>query len=264
MKITILAEDQAKFDSRYLAEHGLSILIEDDKKVLFDVGQSDVFLRNAEKLQVDLSDIDYIVLSHGHFDHTDGLKFLGDERKFNVIAHPLCFNKKYYEDTYIGAPFSLEEMEKRFDLITSRQPFKISDNMFFLGEIPRKNDFEGKTPVGYVTEGPKQKEDHVPDDSAIAIKTPKGLVIVTGCSHSGVCNIVEYAKKVTDEDKLYALIGGFHLLGNDKQLEGTIAFLKKQAAKYIYPCHCIDIPALSRFYQTLNATKVCSGERVDL
>ena len=264
MKLTILTEDQAKSDSSFFAEHGISVLIDAEKKILLDVGQSGAFIKNAEKLKGSLNDVDCVILSHGHYDHTGGLEQLKKLGAFKVIAHPLCFEEKYDGETYIGPPFSLPEMEKNFELIVSKKPLKISENILFLGEIPRENDFECKQPVGQFVENGKRKDDYVLDDSAIAIKTKKGLVIVTGCSHSGICNIVKYAKKVTGENIVYAVLGGFHLLDAEAPVEETITFFKEEKVRKLFPCHCTGLNALSRFHETFKIDKVCAGDVITL
>ncbi len=261
MKITVLAEDQARVDSPLASEHGLSLLIEfEGKKILFDLGQTDAFLRNAKKLEVNLDGIDFVVLSHGHYDHTGGLRFF--TRKTRLVAHPTCFGKKYGKQGYIGCPFTLEEMRQKFDIVLAKKPFKISENIIFLGEIPRKNSFEGR-PCGYLDEK-CIKKDFLPDDSALAIKTEKGLAIISGCSHSGICNIIEYAKKATGQGKVHAVIGGFHLIGNDAPIEETIEYLKSQQIANLLPCHCTGLPALSRLYQEFKIRKPCTGDVLEL
>lgn len=258
MKIAILTEDQAKFNSRFLAEHGLSVFIESDRSILLDVGQSDVYLKNAKKLCIDLGGC-CVVLSHGHFDHTNGLRFLNEGTK--VVAHPECFERKYYGEEYIGSPFSLKKMQDKFEVTTSKEPLRISENIFFLGEVPRETDFEGKTPVGHVLRDGEKHDDFVPDDSAVAIKTERGTVIVTGCSHSGICNIISHARKVTKENRVLAVIGGFHLSRkNETQIERTINWLRRQNIANLFPCHCMDLWAFGRFAEELGSRKVSSGD----
>lgn len=267
MKITVLCDDQTKNISHLLAEHGFSLFIDAEKKILFDTGYSDVFLSNAKKLGIDLSKIDIVILSHGHWDHTFGLKHLG---KVPILAHPSAFVKRYRMDgTPIGAPYSLDEMKKRFEVKLSKEPVFITPDIAFLGEIPRKNDFEGKKTVGLVENGKDKVPDPVIDDSGIAIRTSKGLIVISGCAHAGICNTIEHAKHVFNEIRIDTVIGGFHLLDDEKtsaeaktQMKKTIAYFKKNKIPHILPCHCTGLPALSRLYDEFGVERVTSGSWV--
>ncbi|MCP4023395.1 MAG: MBL fold metallo-hydrolase, partial [Desulfobacteraceae bacterium] len=192
MKITILVEN--KKTDHFLTEHGFSLYIEANKKILFDTGASGAFLKNAQKLGINLQHLDLVVLSHGHYDHGNGLNNL---RFDTLLCHPDCFVENYQkkDHLYCGMDADIHFIKTKAHVIEARKPYLISDGIVFLGEIPRRNDFESKQ-THFVD---KQGNDYfVPDDSALAIKTDKGLVIVTGCSHSGICNICDHAKKVTD------------------------------------------------------------------
>lgn len=254
MKLTVL-NDNAPGEI-FSSEHGLSYIIEDDKKILFDVGPSDVFIRNAKKANIDLDEIEIIALSHGHYDHGNGLMNLKNK---TLICHPESFIKRYSRNNtkYIGLPISIEQARKQFNLITTKEPYNISENIIFLGEIPRENDFEAKTTTFNKEDG---SPDFVIDDSALAIKSEKGLIIVTGCSHAGICNIINYAIKVTGTNKVYAVIGGFHLKKDDDVTMKVINFIKKLNIKRVYPSHCTELPALSRFYEHFKIKQVRSGD----
>jgi len=255
MKLTVLTENVAGHD--FLAEHGLSYFIEcDEKKILFDTGHSNVFLENAKKLGIDLDkETDIVVLSHGHWDHGDGLRFIKNK---TLLAHPSAFIKRYHKDdiSNIGLELSRSEVEKQYHLITSEKPYEISKNILFLGEIPRVNNFESKTTAFADEYG---NEDFVPDDSALAILQNNGIIVVTGCSHAGICNITDYAKKVSGIDMVKAIIGGFHLNDNDWQTEKTIQYLKEEGIRKIYPSHCTELPALTAFYHEFGIQQVKTG-----
>ena len=259
VKLTILSENRAM--EGFQAEHGLSFLIEHNHlKLLFDTGASDVFLRNALKLNIDLDSVGTVVLSHGHFDHGDGLKHLQAK---TLLCHPGCFIKRYHkgDKLYIGLAKTEEEIRKIFKLITSQYPFQISDDIIYLGEIPRLNDFEAKT-TNFVND--KGADDFVPDDSALAIKSEKGLIVITGCSHSGICNIIEYAKKVTSIDKVYAVMGGFHLKTLDRQSLQTIKYFKKEKIQKVFPSHCTDEPVLSAIIREFDSHAIKTGMEISL
>ena len=243
MNLTILHNELNEFVEE---KSGFSVLIEAGKKrVLFDVSYSDDIIKNALRGKVDLDGIDYLVLSHGHIDHTEGLKFIDFSNVGNLLAHPDCFEKKYFKGVgEIGCPMNLDSLKQATNVILSKKPYWIEeDNIVFLGEIPRKVDFEGNVPVGYLENG---DDDFVLDDSAVVIKCRGGLIIVTGCSHSGICNIIEYAKEVCNENKVCVVIGGFHLFDKDVT-DKTIEFIEGQGVDCLYPMHCLSKYAFSEF-----------------
>ena len=258
MKLSILADNTAS--GTFLAEHGLSYYLEYDKKVLFDTGHSDVFIKNAEALSINLDDTDYIVLSHGHWDHGNGLKYM---RRKPLICHPSAFDKKFRLDgrTSNGMELSYENAVKQFELGISKEPVELSENLIFLGEIPRTTSFESKdTPFVDENGAP----DFIKDDSALAAVEDGELVIISGCAHSGICNIIEYAKKVTGINKIRTVIGGFHLKDDDEKTAETVKYFKKAGVKYICPSHCTELPALAAFYREFKIKQVKAGMVLDI
>ncbi|MGM0378099.1 MAG: MBL fold metallo-hydrolase [Bacillota bacterium] len=223
MEIKILLEND-----NILNEHGLSIYLKyKDLNILFDTAQSDLFIKNAKKLGIDLSKTDYIILSHGHYDHGNGLKYL-DIGKKPLICHPDVFLKRFKdENKYIGLNQSKSELSEKFNLILSNKPYFINKDICFLGQInSRKTKYRLEN--GDI--------DYIKDDTALVINTKKGLVIITGCSHSGIKNIIEYAKKVMNNNNIYAIIGGFHL----KKVNAEVKSLIKEFENVdkIYTGHC--------------------------
>ena len=255
MKITILTDNTA--GGKHLAEHGLSYFIEHNgQSLLFDTGHSDVFLKNAKLLGIDiLKDTGIVILSHGHWDHGDGLRFM---EKKNLITHPDAFIKRYRKTDHsnIGLALNKPEIEKKYKLTCSKSPYPLSEEIIFLGEIPRKNNFESQTTPFMDENG---DDDFVNDDSALLIVQEGELIIISGCAHSGICNTIEYAKKVSGINKIRAVIGGFHLKHNNTQTKETIAYLKKNNVKLIYPAHCTELPALVSFYNHFKIEPIKTG-----
>jgi 7,8-dihydropterin-6-yl-methyl-4-(beta-D-ribofuranosyl)aminobenzene 5'-phosphate synthase len=215
-------------------EHGLSLLIESDAKILFDTGQSDLFKRNASHMGLTLSDISFLALSHGHWDHGNGMKHL---QSVNVVAHPHCFTKRYskIDGTYCGLDSDQAFIEQVHALTLTDDPLWLTPRTVFLGEIPRITSFESKT-SSFLTEN--HQIDLIPDDSAIAIRSGRGITIVTGCSHSGIGNIAAHALNVTGAEKIHAIIGGFHLGDLDEKTDLTIKTLLQLGVDTVYPMHC--------------------------
>jgi 7,8-dihydropterin-6-yl-methyl-4-(beta-D-ribofuranosyl)aminobenzene 5'-phosphate synthase len=254
MTISVLKDNHR--GSHTPAEHGLSYLIEyDGKRILFDTGQSDMFMKNAETMNISISIIDMVILSHGHFDHGDGLWNLSGGR---LLCHPGCFIKRYRKSyhSYIGLKNSKDELAGRFELVTASKPYKISEKILFLGEIPRLTDFESKT-TSFVFED--DSPDFVMDDSAIALLLSEGLFVVTGCGHAGIVNTLEHAKNFTGINRLYGIMGGFHLKEINHQTKETIRYIKVNKLKHILPSHCTDLPALSAFYESFGMALVKTG-----
>lgn len=249
MKITLLNENSSGRQNHKLclAEWGLSLYIQTGEvNILMDTGHTDVYLHNAKQLGIDLETVDFIVLSHNHWDHTGGLRFHPFKTKKKLVIHPQILDKLPKEES--------EKIKNDFEIITSTKPIEFTKNVFYLGEIPRVNNFEKG----------EWKGDSMKDDSAIAAKTDKGTIVVSGCSHSGICNICDYAKKVTGQ-KLYAVIGGFHLFEEDKEtIEKTIEYFKKEKPGQLFPMHCVDHAAMSQFYNNFHCKKYSSGDSFEI
>jgi 7,8-dihydropterin-6-yl-methyl-4-(beta-D-ribofuranosyl)aminobenzene 5'-phosphate synthase len=255
MIISVLTDNKPGSDTA--AEHGLSYLVEHEgKNLLFDTGQSNLFLKNAKIMGIDLMNIHTIVLSHGHFDHGDGLQYLSGGE---LICHPGCFVKRYRKSDhyYIGLKVSKKKSAEKFNLHTSSGPYRITENIIFLGEIPRLTDFESKSTPFILDDG---IPDFVMDDSAIALILDKGLFVITGCGHAGIVNTLEHAKKVTGENMIYGVMGGFHLKKVDRQTKETIHYLKENRAVHVYPSHCTDKPALGLFHKEFGTKQVRTGD----
>jgi len=241
----------------YFSEHGLSFLVEaGGERILFDTGASDVFLKNALKLDIDLKEISQVVLSHGHWDHGNGLVHLKDK---DLLCHPGCFRKRYRRggDQDIGLSQSRKELEKRFRIRTSAEAVLLAPGFWFLGEVPRENDFEARSTKYVLEDG---SDDFISEDSGMACLTEHGLVVISGCAHSGICNMVEHARRVSGEQRVYAVIGGFHLKVINEQTRRTAQYLRELGAAEILPSHCTMDRALEFFLGEFGQKDIQAGD----
>lgn len=273
MKLTVLIDNNTFIDRYFYGEPGVSYFIQDgDTNILFDAGYTDAFIRNARKMNINLNNINSVVISHGHIDHTWGLfdliKVYTEAtiekikyNKPNLIAHPLAFlNKRLSEDEEIGCIITEDKLSKHFNMILSKNPVWLTDKLVFLGEIERKNDFENKMPIGKVQYNGNEIDDYVLDDSALVYKSSKGLVIITGCSHSGICNIIEYSKKICEDDRIVDVIGGFHLLNpTEELLKYTCEYMKQSNVNKIHAGHCTDLKSKIELSKYANLKEVGVG-----
>lgn len=255
--LTVLADNNTITDHYFSGEPGLSFLIRTaGKNILFDTGYSDLFIQNARKMGISLLDLDMIVFSHGHLDHTGGIpafiRYLTGAMLENIphkvpeiLSHPFCFYPRpKFPIPNIGSLVSEEEMGRHFTMITTKKPYWITDDLVFLGQIEQKHAFEAHEPGTRKILMPDGRTgpDLIRDDSALALKTSEGLVVITGCSHAGICNIVETARTICHEDRVVDIIGGLHLLTpNPPVLEKTREYLHCLRLHALYACHCTSL-----------------------
>lgn len=273
MKLKVLADNNTIIDRYYLGEPGLSFLLETGgSKILFDMGYSDVFIRNAFKMGESLRDIGQVVFSHGHVDHTWGLdpyirlmsEWAGEGLSFArpvLTAHDEIFLSRRYGDLReIGSLVSREKTARHFDLRLTREPLELAENLWYLGQIERRHAFEGTLTIGEVFRNGAWEPDQMIDDTALAYKSPEGLVVVTGCSHAGICNIIDQAVAVTGEDRVLDVIGGFHLMEPDSpQVERTGRYFKEKGIESIHPCHCTCLGAKIELARHVGVKPVGAG-----
>lgn len=253
VKIAVLSENTVGTTLGLCGEWGLSMLVETaGKRVLFDTGEQGCLVANADALGVDLRTVDALVLSHGHYDHTGGMRaFLRRRGRLPVYAHPDLFAShcgSLPHEHYIGVPFSAEELSSLgADFHFVRTAVEIVPGLWVSGEIPRKTVFEKGDPRLYLKKDGQKMPDPFADDMSLYCVTPQGLVIILGCAHAGLVNIVEHARAVTGMSRVYGIIGGTHLGPvSAEQQAATIAYLQQLDLQFLAANHCTGLPMAAR------------------
>ena len=244
VRITILVENTAR-KRNLLAEHGFSVWIETDANcVLFDTGQANALLHNVGALKLDMADVDAIVLSHGHYDHTGCLRFaLNSAPQAMLYLHPQALRARYAgrpgEAREIGLA-SITESEIRRQpqrLVWTTEPTQVVPGVFATGEIPRKTELED-TGGDFYLHPDCREPDPIIDDQAIYVDTRDGLVVILGCAHAGVINTLNRICEVTGRP-IHAVIGGTHLVNaSSERIAWTIEELRARNIKLLAPGHC--------------------------
>lgn len=277
MRVTVLGDNNTLIGRYFLGEPGLCLLIEEGgRRILLDAGYSESVLENARRMDEDLSRLDAVVLSHGHLDHTWGLVALA--RLFTqrsaeglpwsppeLVAHPDVFQaKRSAKYPQMGSLLSGEALTGFFAPRLSREPVWLTERLVFLGEIPRELDFEPFEPLGELPGPDGARPDPVRDDSALAWRGPDGLVVVSGCAHSGICNTVRRAQAVCGEQRVVDVVGGTHLLkAKPERLEATAAFMASLGLARMHPCHCTDLAAKLALGRAVPLGEVGVGVRLE-
>ncbi len=257
VEITVLVENTAGGMS-LLAEHGLALWMDlDGRKLLFDTGQGMVLERNAAVLGIDLSAAEMLVLSHGHYDHTGGLaRTLARFRDTTVYMHPAALEPKYGRDAggvgrYIGAPRrELADLESQVrEVVLTKTPTTLLEGVWATGEVPRATDFEDTGGPFYLDEACTQP-DLLLDDQALYIESAQGLVVVLGCAHSGVVNILEHVVSLTGREQVFAVLGGMHLVrASEERVTRSLEALARREVRVMAPAHCTGRAAMMRLWQ---------------
>ncbi|MFU8653452.1 MBL fold metallo-hydrolase [Methanotorris formicicus] len=238
MQIKILIDNIAY--KKYLAQHGLSIIVEGKERILLDTGQSPLVLEKNLEIMGEDDNFDAIILSHGHYDHADGLSYFINKEDFNskIIMHPDALLDKYSGNKrrYIGINKEIKEFLKNYsNTLFVEEPYKLSKDVIISGYIPRKNHYEMEK--FYTLVNGEFKEDSINDDMFLIVDG----VVITGCSHSGIINVVEYAKTLSN---IRGVIGGFHLGGaSERYINEVKEYFKNQDLEFIMPLHCTGFEA---------------------
>jgi 7,8-dihydropterin-6-yl-methyl-4-(beta-D-ribofuranosyl)aminobenzene 5'-phosphate synthase len=251
IRVTMLVENTARGPA-LLAEHGLSYWIETNgRHLLLDSGQGGVLAGNAYKLGIQLAEIDALVLSHGHYDHTGGAaEAIKADRPVTVYAHPATFARKFTRNNEgvvreIGLPYPSDAAirQQRNRLIATDHPTTVFDSLTVTGPVPRVTDFEDTGGQFFLDEACAQP-DPVEDDQSVFFATSAGTVVLLGCAHSGVINTLRYIRQLTDNRPIHTVIGGMHLVdASPHRVERTIEELRQLRIERLIPAHCTGMPA---------------------
>jgi 7,8-dihydropterin-6-yl-methyl-4-(beta-D-ribofuranosyl)aminobenzene 5'-phosphate synthase len=263
MQIKCLVENTSISDD-FLNEHGLSIYIESkDKKILFDVGESDLFLKNAKKINLNIAEVDFLVLSHGHYDHGGGLRvFLQENKTAKVFVRQEAFNKQYAQHASEKAEsIGLDEdLKHSRQIVFSSDEYHIDKGIWTFSNITQR-EARPKSNSGLFTEYEGQMiEDIFVHEQNLVIEEDGKTFLMTGCAHNGIINILEHFRMLKGKMPDY-VIGGFHLssrsAGNEdnETIDRIAKYLNDTKAKY-YTCHCTGLEP----YKKLKATM---GDSID-
>ncbi|RLF18773.1 MAG: hypothetical protein DRN06_00620 [Thermoprotei archaeon] len=247
VEVVVLVDDNAQ--SGLHAAHGFAALIncfykKGEVKILFDTGPDTTLLNNALAMKTELGKVDVIALSHGHYDHTGGLldaiKTIG--RRIPIVVDPEAFSTKLaYKPalTYIGTPFQPWQIEAAGGtLVLTVKPTLLARGVTLTGRIERRID-EPSVKGLYVVKDGVIVKDEVPDDRALILNVNGRIMIVTGCAHAGVLNLVDEALRLTGANSIAILIGGLHLFNVPRRKAEDIAReLKRMNVSKVAPCHC--------------------------
>jgi len=264
LRVTLLSTNLADAG---IGEWGFSALVEvDGRRILFDTGMyPDTVLKNAHELHIDLSDVEDVVLSHFHDDHTGGLLTL---RKTLALRNPAALSRAYVGKGFFwsrpgkaGEGNQMIAERSRYEAIGGRfiesdEPLQIYPGVWLSGAIPRVHPEHNWGPPGKVQTPQGITDDFVPEDLSLFIDTEAGLVVITGCSHAGIINTLEFARARFRDAPIRAVIGGFHLLElDDVQLDWTADHFRRLGVMNVVGAHCTGIEAVYRVRQRAGLTR---------
>ncbi|MDM8525410.1 MBL fold metallo-hydrolase [Desulfococcaceae bacterium HSG8] len=261
VRLTILCENSVGIPFGGIGEHGFACYVETEQgNYLFDTGQGFGIVQNSLVLNKDLRQIRSVMISHGHYDHTGGLPaVLNFKGPVDVFGHPDMFLDRFWSDDetsrFIGIPYRrayLESLGANFRMGTEMA--EIGPGVYLTGEIPRTTSFEkgDANMISYTPEGEKMHPDPIRDDLSMIIDSDKGLILVLGCAHSGMVNIIEYVMEKMQKDRIYAIIGGTHLgFSSEEQFDETLNVIDHYQIERMGVSHCTGLIKASLLHAKL-------------
>ncbi len=258
-----------EFSNSIIAEHGFSAVVTtfkdgEQKSVLFDFGLSeDVAARNVEATNCDLSNVRVAALSHGHMDHFGGMKAMAEKlgkKDMDLVLHPQAFQTCRFVEPIPGVKITLPVLTRElvedagFTIKETVEPMPLVDgDVLFLGQIPRNTDFEKGSPMFHEIDG-QDALDPLEDDTCLVVNLKgRGLVVLSGCAHSGIVNTVQHAIDTTGVKDVHVVMGGFHLSGpaGAPLIEPTVNAIQDMGPDYVVPTHCTGRNAAQAFEQEM-------------
>ena len=274
VQISILIDNNAGVD--LMNEHGFSLwIVVSGRKILFDTGQGKALIPNSGALGCNLSLVDALILSHGHYDHTGGVSYvLNQNPSIKIYYHSNVFHTRYsIRDRTVPKDISMPQEVKNAILglppdqsCQVAHPQRIYDNIWLSGPIPRMQPFE-ETSGPFFLDPEGTRPDPIEDDMVMWIQSNRGLVIITGCCHSGLINTVNHVRRISGQEKISAIIGGFHLANASRErLEATCQAFQEWSVDTIVPCHCTGDEAVALIQNKLGGkvTRGCAGMSLKL
>lgn len=260
-KLTVIVDNIPCGDIK--GEWGLSILAEyNGKKILADVGASELFAENMDKLGFSVADVDYASLSHAHYDHANGMPhFFKDNQKAKFYlresAAENCYAKKFFFRKYIGIPRRvLTDYAERIEFVSG--DYKLCDGVYLIGHKTEGLEKIGRREMMYQRTANGWKPDNFSHEQSLVLDTDKGLVIINCCSHGGAVNIINEVKATFPEKHVYGLIGGFHLFNkSEEEIKSVAAEIEKTGIDFVCTGHCTK----DRAYKIM---KEILGDRLEL
>jgi 7,8-dihydropterin-6-yl-methyl-4-(beta-D-ribofuranosyl)aminobenzene 5'-phosphate synthase len=257
--ITILVDNTAGGRGT-VAEHGFAAWVSrGDDQTLFDTGAGKALSINAKSMKKDLWDFHRLILSHGHWDHTGGLKIVLNVRDTTeILAHPGIFQERFAvkkhesktEYRSVGIPFSQKDLEQAGAcFLLNREYHEVSPGLWFSGEIPRPQGWQSSDHTLIIKHYEEDVPDPFVDDISLLIETDSGPVVLLGCAHAGTDTILDYFSDRSNYTSFYAVIGGTHLMrSNEQQIDTIIEILEKYQVQKIVTTHCTGFPAMAKMY----------------
>lgn len=248
MKLTVLMDNHTYIDRYYCGEPAFCCYIEDgEHNILFDVGYSPLYIENAHRMGIDLSKVTDIAISHGHDDHTGGLKAFFEEftQPVKLYRHPFAFFPKRSTHDHLSCGTPWADIPAYVEQIVTDKPARISKNVLFLGEIPRVLPFETGREVGETLIDGNWIADAVKDDTSLLLGDS---FLLTGCAHSGVCNTFLRATEFAGRHP-EAILGGMHLLKMTPEFISAMEYLKGKGVQRMYPAHCTCLEVKAKMYK---------------